>query len=119
MGFKDATRADFAFHLQLCSLCHRMGVTAVRYAGSLGNATPGQVYQAVWALKQMSGLEIRIHAHNDFGMAVANSVAAVAAGAINVDCTLKGTGEGASNCDYNKLVKLMLRHEPQGRRTFT
>jgi len=107
VGFEDATRADFAFLLELCSLCHGMGVTAVRYADTLGIAIPGRIYQAVWALKQISGLDIGIHAHNDFGMAVANSLAALAAGAAYVDCTLHGIGERAGNCDYYKLVRLL------------
>ena len=107
VGFEDATRADLDFLLQLCAVCREKGVKAVRYADTLGIAVPSKIYETVRALKEFSGLEIGIHAHNDLGMALANSVAALAAGATFVDCTLNGIGERAGNCDYYKFAKLL------------
>ncbi len=105
VGFEDASRADFNFLLRLCRVCLEEGVKRVRYADTVGILTPGKTYDVIKTLKCFVPVEIEMHAHNDFGMAVPNSIAALKAGAEFIDCTLKGIGERAGNCDYDKFMK--------------
>lgn len=105
-GFEDASRADFDFLLKLIHICIEENVSRVRFADTLGILTPGKTYEAISYLTESTHIDMEIHAHNDFGMAVANSAAAVKAGAKYVNCTLNGIGERAGNCDYYKFEKL-------------
>ena len=52
-------------------------------------------------------MEVEIHAHNDFGMAIANSLGAAEAGAKFVNCTVTGIGERAGNCDFMKFITVL------------
>lgn len=105
VGFEDASRADFEFLYKLCALCLDEGVKRIRYSDTVGVLTPSRSYDQICKLKSIFDLEIEIHAHNDFGMALANSIAAVEAGATFVDCTLNGIGERAGNCDYFQFIR--------------
>ncbi|KPU45698.1 2-isopropylmalate synthase [Oxobacter pfennigii] len=107
VGMEDATRADFIFIAEILSLCENKGVEMIRYADTLGISTPSMIFPEIKKIKQLFDVNIEIHAHNDFGMAIANSAAAAAAGAEYIDCTLGGIGERAGNCDYYGFTKLM------------
>lgn len=105
IGFEDASRADISFIISLCTLLQDMGVKRIRYADTVGVMTPHNIGQVIRNIKAYSNLEIEIHAHNDFGMAIANSLEAIKSGAQYVDCTFMGIGERAGNCDFLKFVK--------------
>ena len=77
----------------------------VRYADTVGILTPHSVKDVINNIRSYTHLEIEIHAHNDFGMAVANSLEAAKSGAKFIDCTFMGIGERAGNCDFLKFVK--------------
>ncbi|SHH67544.1 homocitrate synthase [Clostridium grantii] len=106
VGFEDATRADINFLEELCLVCEENQVSRIRLADTVGIMTPSKTFEIVSRIKNKFNLGIEIHAHNDFGMAVANSIAAVKAGAGYVNCTLNGIGERAGNCDYYKVKEL-------------
>jgi homocitrate synthase NifV len=106
IGFEDASRADILFLIKLSQMAVNLGVKRVRYADTVGILYPRKVYNIIKELKQSVSVEIEIHTHNDFGMAIANSVAAVQSGAEYVDCTIGGIGERAGNCDYLKFLKV-------------
>lgn len=105
VGFEDASRAEVEILRKLCSICMEGGVSRVRYADTVGILTPGRTFNVITQLKKEINLDIEFHAHNDFGMAIANSVAALKSGANYIDCSLKGIGERAGNCDYYKFIK--------------
>lgn len=105
VGFEDASRADISFIVSLAVMLQEMGIKTLRYADTVGVLTPSQVAQTIGHLKYYTDLEIEFHAHNDLGMAVANSIASARAGASYVDCTLMGIGERAGNCDALKFFK--------------
>jgi homocitrate synthase NifV len=84
-----------------------MGVKRVRYADTVGILYPRKIFYHLKKLIQEVPLEIEIHAHNDFGMALANSLGAIEAGAKYVNCTVTGIGERAGNCDFLKFVKIL------------
>lgn len=104
VGLEDASRADVAFMNHLLRMMERQGVETVRLADTVGILCPQRARQMVRELKEVVSLKIEIHEHNDFGMAVANSIAMAAAGADMVDATLLGIGERAGNCDLYQFV---------------
>ncbi|MEY8351730.1 homocitrate synthase [Lachnospiraceae bacterium 54-53] len=104
VGLEDASRADVAFMNHLLWLMKRQGVEAVRLADTVGILFPQRARQMIRELKEMIPLKIEIHEHNDFGMAVANSIVMAASGADMVDATLLGIGERAGNCDLYQFV---------------
>ncbi len=104
VGFEDASRADPTFMLSLSDCLKKMGVDRVRFADTVGILTPARTFQMIQELMSLSGVEIEMHAHNDLGMAVANSIAAAKAGAKYIDTTILGIGERTGNCDFQKLI---------------
>ena len=104
VGFEDASRADITFMATLARLIKDTGISRIRYADTVGVLSPARTYQAVKDIIDSSGIEVEIHAHNDLGMAVANSLMAAKAGADYIDTTLFGIGERAGNCDFLKFI---------------
>src|SRR6202043_1413131 len=84
------------------------GATTVNIPDTVGYAVPHQYARAIRHLKQtVRGIDravISVHCHNDLGLAVANSLAAVAEGARQVECTINGLGERAGNCALEEIV---------------
>ncbi len=97
VGAEDASRADFAFLCEFAGVARGEGVERLRYADTLGILDPFSARERVRELIEVTGLDIEIHAHNDFGMAIANTVAAVKGGARYVSTTVNGIGERAGN----------------------
>lgn len=107
VGLEDASRASTDFITDICFAAKALGVKRVRYADTVGILDPQKIYKIISSLKRSIDISIEFHAHNDFGMGVANSVASVMAGALFVDSTFGGIGERAGNCDYAKLIKAL------------
>ncbi len=104
VGLEDASRADITFIISIANTLKTMGVASIRFADTVGVLTPSRASQAIREIISNTGITIGIHAHNDFGMAVANSLEAAKAGAQFIDTTLFGIGERAGNCDLNQFV---------------
>jgi homocitrate synthase NifV len=104
VGFEDASRADITFMAALARQLKEMGVNRIRYADTVGILSPSRTYQAVRELIDYCGIEVELHAHNDLGMAVANTIQGAKAGAAFLDTTILGLGERVGNCDFYKLV---------------
>lgn len=107
IGFEDASRTDIKYLISLCKIIQDMGVKRVRYADTVGILMPSLVKDAVKTLINNTGIEIEIHAHNDFGMAIPISLEAVKNGAKYVDCTLDGIGERAGNCNLQAFISVI------------
>lgn len=105
VGFEDASRADIAFMSALSSRLKEMGVLRVQFSDTVGVMTPQRTYDCITELIRAGSPPITFHGHNDLGMAVANSISALRAGAIGVETTLLGLGERAGNCDLEALVR--------------
>lgn len=106
VGFEDASRADPTFLFTLADKLLKAGVRRIRYADTVGVLNPARAYRSVSELIRLTGAEVEMHAHNDLGMAVANSVAAAKAGAFYIDTTVFGIGERAGNCDLTGFVRV-------------
>lgn len=104
VGMEDASRADPAFLLQIAEVADRAGARRLRYADTLGIMEPFGVERAIRALRQSTALEIEMHAHNDLGMATANTLAAARAGASHLNTTVNGLGERAGNAALEEVV---------------
>ncbi|WP_101909660.1 homocitrate synthase [Marasmitruncus massiliensis] len=104
VGFEDASRADITFMVTLARKMKELGVTRIRFADTVGVLSPTRTYFAVRDIIEQTSIDVEIHAHNDLGMAVANSLAGAKAGANFIDTTILGIGERAGNCDFHKLI---------------
>ncbi len=71
---------------------------------TVGILTPDRTATLVRNIFRETGLDIEFHAHNDLGMAVANSIEALKSGAKYIDCTILGIGERSGNCDLYKFL---------------
>ncbi|MBC2582420.1 homocitrate synthase [Clostridium sp. DJ247] len=107
VGLEDASRADMDFIIELCRIVSDLGVKRVRYADTVGILYPRNIFKQVTKIREQVPVEIEIHVHNDLGMAVANSVASISAGAEYIDCTIGGIGERAGNCNYTKFIEVL------------
>ncbi|MEY8001230.1 homocitrate synthase [Clostridium sp. Mt-5] len=107
IGMEDATRSDINFLIELCGTVSEMGIKRVRYSDTVGISYPRKIFYNIKKLMQEVPVEIEIHTHNDFGMALANSLGAAEAGAKFVDCTVTGIGERAGNCDFLKFMQVL------------
>ncbi|GBC59738.1 homocitrate synthase [Desulfonema ishimotonii] len=105
VGAQDAMRADPAFVTQLAGLALECGAYRIRIADTVGIATPGHVHRFVRGLcRNVPGMAAEFHAHNDLGMATANAVTAVEAGATALSVTVNGLGERAGNARLEEVA---------------
>lgn len=105
IGAQDASRTEFGFLEQTTAAALTAGANRFRLADTVGVWNPFQVLEIVHRLrKSVGGIDLAFHGHNDLGMATANTLAAVAAGAENVEVTVGGLGERAGNAALEELV---------------
>ena len=104
LGLEDATRAEPEFLDQVVACAAQAGASRVRLADTVGVGSPGSVGRLVTRVREASGLAVGFHGHNDFGMATANAVAALEAGASWIDATVLGLGERAGNARLEEVV---------------
>lgn len=97
VGCEDASRADQDFLCQLAEVAARAGARRLRFADTLGILEPFTTWDRMRTLRAASGLEIEIHAHDDMGLATANTLAACHGGATHANTTVNGLGERAGN----------------------
>jgi homocitrate synthase NifV len=109
VGLEDASRADRGFLLQVAQTAQAAGAVRVRYADTLGILDPFGTFERIRELRRATDLEIEIHAHNDLGLATANTLAAFRAGATHASTTVNGLGERAGNAALEEVV-MGLRH---------
>jgi homocitrate synthase NifV len=107
LGGEDSSRADMNFLLELLEVAERAGATRFRFADTLGVLDPFVTLEKFKSLRQVTGMELEIHAHNDLGLATANSLAAVHGGATHVSTTVNGLGERAGNAPLEEVVMAM------------
>lgn len=113
VGVQDASRAEVDFLLQCAWAAESAGADRIRFADTVGLFSPLQVQQVFERIRtETASIAIGFHAHNDLGMATANSVTALLAGADSVDVTVTGLGERAGNAPLEEVV--MALHAAHG-----
>jgi len=105
---EDAARTELDFLCEVVEKAIAAGATTVNIPDTVGYATPNHYFKVISHLKQhvanIDKAVISTHCHNDLGLAVANSLAAVEAGARQVECTINGLGERAGNAALEEVV---------------
>lgn len=101
---EDATRTDLSFLKKIYKKAEDYGVDRVHIADTVGAISPQGVKYLVRELRNDIKTGIAMHCHNDFGMAVANSIAGLAAGATAISTTVNGIGERAGNASLEEIV---------------
>ena len=105
---EDATRSDRDFLVEVFSAAVEAGATTLNVPDTVGYTTPAEYGALIKYLRErVTGAEdviFSVHCHNDLGLAVANSLAAVRAGARQVECTVNGIGERAGNTSLEEVV---------------
>jgi len=104
LGGEDSSRADMDFLCELLNVAERAGAIRFRFADTLGVLDPFATLERFTRLRQATGMELEIHAHNDLGLATANSLAAVRGGATHVSTTVNGLGERAGNAPLEEVA---------------
>jgi homocitrate synthase NifV len=109
VGGEDASRADLDFLVELMEIARSMGADRFRFCDTLGILDPFATYDKVDYLARSVALDLEVHTHNDLGMATANAIAGVRAGARFVNTTVNGLGERAGNAALEEVV-MALKH---------
>jgi len=104
IGGEDASRADPDFLLQAAETAQTAGARRFRFADTLGVMEPFGVMRICQRLRAALDLELEMHAHDDLGLATANTMAAAVAGASHVNTTVNGLGERAGNAPLEEVV---------------
>lgn len=108
---EDAARTEIDFLCRVVEAAIEAGATTINVPDTVGYTTPIEMAARIEALlNRVPNIERAIlscHCHNDLGLAVANSLAAVAAGAGQIECTINGIGERAGNCALEEVVMAM------------
>jgi 2-isopropylmalate synthase len=113
---EDASRTDFPFLCEIVAAVLEEGAKVVNIPDTVGYAVPQEFGDLIRRLREqvpaLDGAVLSVHCHNDLGLAVANSLAAIEAGARQVECTINGIGERAGNASLEELaMALMVRGE--------
>lgn len=104
LNAEDASRADPEFLLDFARAGREFGADRLRYCDTLGILEPFQTYERVKAIIDATGLAVEMHTHDDFGLATANALAGVRAGATFVNVTVNGLGERAGNAALEEVA---------------
>jgi 2-isopropylmalate synthase len=108
---EDATRSDPDFLCAVLEAVVEAGATTINIPDTVGYTVPGEFADLILRIRQrvrgIASVVISAHCHDDLGLAAANSLAAISAGARQVECTVNGIGERAGNTSLEELVMIM------------
>ena len=104
VGGEDSSRADPEFLTRVIACAEKAGAMRFRFADTLGLLDPFSTLDIFRQLRQTSSLQLEIHAHNDLGLATANTLAAIRGGATHANTTVNGLGERAGNAPLEEVV---------------
>ena len=104
VGMEDASRADLSLMTDIAGVAAESGADRLRFADTLGVLDPFSTFERLSALRAATALDLEMHAHNDLGLATANTLAAIRAGVRHVNTTVMGLGERAGNAALEELA---------------
>jgi 2-isopropylmalate synthase len=116
---EDASRTDYGYLKEVLQAVFEAGASVLNVPDTVGYSLPHEYAEMVRKLvRDIPGAIVSVHCHNDLGLAVANSIAAVQAGARQIECTVNGIGERAGNASLEEIVMtLKVRGEVLGAHT--
>jgi homocitrate synthase NifV len=109
VGGEDSSRADENFLVDVALFAQELGASRFRFCDTIGILDPFTTYTRVKQLVMYLSIPIEMHTHNDFGLATANALAGLQAGALSVNTTVNGLGERAGNAALEEVV-MALKH---------
>jgi len=109
IGGEDSSRGNPAFIREVMELSRECGASRFRYCDTIGIMTPTQTYTVIKSLCDLNLLPIEMHTHNDFGLANANALSGIDAGATGLNTTVIGLGERAGNASFEQIL-MALKH---------
>ncbi len=105
---EDATRSEPEFAARVCAEAVRAGATTINLPDTVGYCLPGEYADFLTEVRrlcpELEGIELSVHCHDDLGLAVANTLAGIKAGASQVEATINGLGERAGNAALEEVV---------------
>lgn len=104
---EDASRSDLEYLTEFALIAKHAGANRLRYCDTVGILDPMKTFRYIKTLHDAVGIDIEMHTHNDFGMATANSLAGIYAGANHVGVTVNGLGERAGNSALQEVIMAM------------
>ena len=106
---EDATRTDWDYLEQICKAVVAAGARTVNLPDTVGYSVPSEYGELIGRMTKTLGdsAVVSVHCHDDLGLAVANSLAAIEAGARQIECTINGIGERAGNASLEEVVMAM------------
>ncbi len=104
---EDASRSDPAFLTEFALVAKNAGADRLRFCDTVGILTPLTTYRYIRTLIDAVGINVEMHTHNDFGMATANALAGIYAGANYVGVTINGLGERAGNTCLQEMIMVL------------
>jgi 2-isopropylmalate synthase len=108
---EDATRSDPDYLCEVLAVAVAEGATTINIPDTVGYTTPGEYHDLIKRIKEevvgTRDVVISVHCHNDLGLAVANSLAALGGGARQIECTMNGIGERAGNASLEEIAMTM------------
>ncbi len=109
VGGEDSSRADDVFLLDAAQYAQEWGASRFRFCDTVGILDPLMTYEKVKHLVSNLDIPVEMHTHNDLGMATANAIAGIRAGAMSVNTTVNGLGERAGNAALEEVVMALKR----------
>ncbi len=106
---EDASRSDLDFLIQFAKMAQEAGADRLRFCDTIGVLEPFKTYEVISRLIDKTGMDVEMHTHNDFGMATANALAGLKAGAKFIGVTVNGLGERAGNAALEEIA-MALKH---------
>lgn len=109
IGGEDSSRGSMEFIRDVMELSRECGADRFRYCDTVGIMTPTRTYETIKTLCKFDLLPIEMHTHNDFGLANANALSGIDAGAVSMNTTVIGLGERAGNASFEQIL-MALKH---------
>lgn len=109
VGGEDSSRADEKFLIEVALIAQEWGASRFRFCDTVGILDPFTTYNKVHNLVQALSIPVEMHTHNDLGLATANALAGIKAGAKSVNTTVNGLGERAGNAALEEVVMALRR----------
>lgn len=112
---EDALRTEKEYLVEVYETAIQAGATTLNVPDTVGYRTPNEMFELITYLKEnvkgIENVDISVHCHDDLGLSVANSIAAIQAGATQVECTINGLGERAGNTSLEEVVMILQTRE--------
>ncbi len=104
LGCEDSSRADLDFIVEVAGIAQQAGARRIRFADTVGIMEPFAMHDSFRFLRERLDMELEVHAHDDFGLATANTLAAVRGGATHITTPVNGLGERAGNAPLEECA---------------